>query len=115
MCAISDAFFTPYLGHGEAVRIIDPELGTLERETIDSNIGGTVGANGGNGNNNLGSNINNNGNRKRGMSRRESNSGNLFHFPFIVTFLLLYCKKNLYKFEHMYKYTYIQIRFASLC
>lgn len=74
MCAISDAFFTPYLGHGEAVRIIDPELGTLERETIDRNVDGSSD-----------SINNNNGNRKRGMSRRESNSGNLFHFPLCVT------------------------------
>lgn len=96
MCAISDAFFTPYLGHGEAVRIIDPELGTLERETIESNIGGTVGAGGGSGNSNLASNINNNGNRKRGMSRRESNSGNLFHFPFVCYFTT----KSLCKFVH---------------
>ncbi|XP_037925135.1 acetylcholinesterase-like [Hermetia illucens] len=33
----NDEIFTPYLGHGEVVRIIDPELGTLEREdTLDS-------------------------------------------------------------------------------
>lgn len=30
-----DAFFTPYLGHGESVRIIDPELGILEREDVN--------------------------------------------------------------------------------
>lgn len=88
MCAISDAFFTPYLGHGEAVRIIDPELGTLERETIESNVGGTAGTGGGGGGSSSsnigGSNINNNGNRKRGMSRRESNSGNLFHYISII-------------------------------
>lgn len=92
MCAISDAFFTPYLGHGEAVRIIDPELGTLERETIESNIGGTVGTGGGS---NIGSNINNNGNRKRGMSRRESNSGNLFHYISIII-TTQYFVSNLY-------------------
>lgn len=67
MCAISDAFFTPYLGHGEAVRIIDPELGTLERETIASHHDSSSN-NGGTGSSNT--------NRKRGMSRRESNSGN---------------------------------------
>lgn len=27
-----DQFYTPYLGHGEVVRVVDPELGTLERE-----------------------------------------------------------------------------------
>lgn len=27
-----NSFYTPYLGHGEAVRVVDPELGTLERE-----------------------------------------------------------------------------------
>lgn len=27
-----NSFYTPYLGHGEEVRVVDPELGTLERE-----------------------------------------------------------------------------------
>lgn len=33
----TDTFFTldVYLGHGDAVRVVDPELGKLERENID--------------------------------------------------------------------------------
>jgi hypothetical protein len=33
----TDTFFTldVYLGHGDAVRVVDPELGKLERENVD--------------------------------------------------------------------------------
>jgi acetylcholinesterase len=47
-----DAFFTPYLGHGDTVRLIDPETGTLERETLHSTTP-----------------------KKRTFQRRESNPG----------------------------------------
>lgn len=48
-----DAFFTPYLGHGEAVRVLDAELGTLEMEQFRDTKAST---------------------RRRGVSRRESSS-----------------------------------------
>lgn len=48
-----DAFFTPYLGHGEAVRVLDAELGTLEMEKFRDTKSTT---------------------RRRGVSRRESSS-----------------------------------------
>lgn len=54
--SIVDSFFTPYLGHGEAVRILDAERGTVEMEdtrTIKSQP------------------------RRRGVTRRESSSGKL--------------------------------------
>lgn len=49
-----DAFFTPYLGHGEAVRVLDAELGTLEMEKFRDTKSTT---------------------RRRGVSRRESSHG----------------------------------------
>lgn len=49
----AEAFYSPYLGHGEAVRILDAELGTLQREHLKD------GTNGG---------------RRRGVSRRELTS-----------------------------------------
>lgn len=57
MCKTQDAFFTPYLGHGEAVRIIDPELGTLERENVKEIKAGGM-------------------QRRKSISRRESSFGN---------------------------------------
>uniref|UniRef100_A0A182P2K3 Acetylcholinesterase n=2 Tax=Pyretophorus TaxID=44537 RepID=A0A182P2K3_9DIPT len=58
----ADAFFTPYIGHGESVRIIDPELGTLEREHVHG--GATP--------------------RRRGLTRRESNSDANDNDPLVV-------------------------------
>uniref|UniRef100_A0A182VR59 Acetylcholinesterase n=1 Tax=Anopheles minimus TaxID=112268 RepID=A0A182VR59_9DIPT len=58
----ADAFFTPYIGHGESVRIIDPELGTLEREHVHS--GATP--------------------RRRGLTRRESNSDANDNDPLVI-------------------------------
>uniref|UniRef100_U5EXG0 Carboxylic ester hydrolase n=1 Tax=Corethrella appendiculata TaxID=1370023 RepID=U5EXG0_9DIPT len=57
------AFFTPYLGHGETVRIVNAELGTLEREHVH---GGTT-------------------TRKRGLTRRESNPDAEENDPLIIT------------------------------
>jgi hypothetical protein len=36
----TDTFFTldVYLGHGDAVRVVDPELGKLERENIGNEL-----------------------------------------------------------------------------
>lgn len=57
----AEAFFAPYLGHGESVRILDAELGTLQREHMkEASIGGG-------------------GARRRGVSRRELSSKFAFH------------------------------------
>ncbi|XP_061505291.1 acetylcholinesterase isoform X3 [Anopheles gambiae] len=56
----ADAFFTPYIGHGESVRIIDAELGTLEHV----HSGATP--------------------RRRGLTRRESNSDANDNDPLVV-------------------------------
>ncbi|XP_058822042.1 acetylcholinesterase isoform X1 [Topomyia yanbarensis] len=58
----SDAFFTPYIGHGDSVRIIDAELGTLERELVHSST-----------------------TRRRGLTRRESSSDSTDNDPLVVT------------------------------
>ncbi|XP_062565163.1 acetylcholinesterase isoform X1 [Armigeres subalbatus] len=58
----SDAFFTPYIGHGDSVRIVDAELGTLEREHVHSTT-----------------------TRRRGLTRRESSSDANDNDPLLIT------------------------------
>uniref|UniRef100_A0A6B2E559 Acetylcholinesterase n=2 Tax=Larroussius TaxID=59268 RepID=A0A6B2E559_9DIPT len=62
-----DTIFTPYLGHGDAVRVVDAELGTLEREGVSSGSDGTSQP------------------RRRNISRRESNPDAEENDPLIVT------------------------------
>lgn len=62
----SDAFFTPYIGHGDSVRIVDAELGTLEREHVHSTT-----------------------TRRRGLTRRESSSGMYKYLPHAVYVILI--------------------------
>ncbi|XP_035782837.1 acetylcholinesterase-like isoform X2 [Anopheles albimanus] len=63
-------------GHGESVRIIDPELGTLEREhVVHASGGGGGGGGGGSGTPSL---------RRRGLTRRESNADASDNDPLVV-------------------------------
>lgn len=70
MCALThfsfffkDAFFTPYLGHGETVRVVDAELGTLERQGFHETPPSTP--------------------RRRGLNRRELNQDD--NDPLVIT------------------------------
>lgn len=76
----TDTFFTldVYLGHGDAVRVVDPELGKLERQNVGHEISHGISLN----TPILGTTSTS----TRRHTRRESNPGNIFFMSFRLSY-----------------------------